>query len=90
MYFYDLQLSFGKYQADEQAWVDTIKSAGNGATIRISTMDWLGQSQYMKQTVYWSSLSSAVSEVSCELWQAYFPPWLFLLSILCFPSLQQV
>ncbi|KAA8525590.1 hypothetical protein F0562_007445 [Nyssa sinensis] len=57
------ELSFGKYQADEQAWVDTIKSVGTGATVRISTMDWLGQSQYMEQTVYWSSLSSAVSEV---------------------------
>lgn len=57
------ELSFGKYQADEQAWVDTIKSVGTGATIRISTMDWLGQSQYTKQTVYWSTLSSAISEV---------------------------
>ncbi|KAH7574040.1 hypothetical protein JRO89_XS03G0243500 [Xanthoceras sorbifolium] len=57
------ELSFGRYQADEQAWVDTIRSVGSGATLRISTMDWLGQSQYMKQTVYWSSLSSAVSEV---------------------------
>jgi len=26
-------------------------------------MDWLGQSQYAEQTVYWSSISSAVSEV---------------------------
>lgn len=26
-------------------------------------MDWLGQSQYAQQTVYWSSLSSAISEV---------------------------
>ncbi|KAK6137132.1 hypothetical protein DH2020_029125 [Rehmannia glutinosa] len=58
-----VQLLFGKYQTDEQAWVDTIKSVGNGATVRINTMDWLGQSQYMSQTVYWSSLSSAVSEV---------------------------
>ncbi|KAL3746346.1 hypothetical protein ACJRO7_015323 [Eucalyptus globulus] len=57
------ELSFGKYQADEQAWVDTIKSVGSGGTVRISTMDWLGQSQYIDQTVYWSSLSSAVSEV---------------------------
>ncbi|KAK6158772.1 hypothetical protein DH2020_006086 [Rehmannia glutinosa] len=57
------ELLFGKYQTDEQAWVDTIKSVGNGATVRINTMDWLGQSQYMSQTVYWSSLSSAVSEV---------------------------
>lgn len=58
-----LQLSFGKYQTDEQGWVDTIKSVGNGSTIRISTMDWLGQSQYTKGTVYWASLSSALSEV---------------------------
>ncbi|XP_030466173.1 uncharacterized protein LOC115685279 [Syzygium oleosum] len=57
------ELSFGKVQADEQAWVDTIKSVGSGATVRISTMDWLGQSQYADQTVYWSSISSAVSEV---------------------------
>lgn len=58
------QLSFGRYQADEQAWVDTIKSVGSGGTVRISTMDWLGQSQYLKATVYWSSLSLAVSEVT--------------------------
>ncbi|KAJ4958261.1 hypothetical protein NE237_025372 [Protea cynaroides] len=57
------ELSFGKYQADEQAWVDTIKSVGTGATVRINTMDWLGQSEYLKQTVYWASLSSAISEV---------------------------
>lgn len=59
-----MQLSFGKYQADEQAWIETIKSVGNGGTVRISTMDWLGQSQFMKQTVYWASLSSAISEVT--------------------------
>ncbi|KAF7817305.1 phospholipase D Z-like [Senna tora] len=57
------ELSFGKYQADEQAWIDTIKSVGMGETVRINTMDWLGQSQYTDHTVYWSSLSSAVSEV---------------------------
>ncbi|GAV84301.1 PLDc_2 domain-containing protein [Cephalotus follicularis] len=57
------ELSFDRYQTDEQAWVDTIKSVGVGATLRISTMDWLGQSQYTQQTVYWSSLSSAISEV---------------------------
>jgi ADP-ribosylglycohydrolase len=60
------QLLFGRYQADEQAWVDTIKSVGNGGTVRISTMDWLGQSQYMKQTVYWPSLSSAISKVTSK------------------------
>ncbi|XXG51847.1 hypothetical protein AAC387_Pa03g0322 [Persea americana] len=57
------ELSFGKFQADEQGWVDTIKSVKFMGTVRISTMDWLGQSQYMKQTVYWDSLSSAISEV---------------------------
>ncbi|KAI4379864.1 hypothetical protein MLD38_006107 [Melastoma candidum] len=57
------ELTFGKYMTDEQAWIDTIKSVGNGGTVRINTMDWLGQSQYAKQTVYWPSLSSAISEV---------------------------
>ncbi|XP_050216604.1 uncharacterized protein LOC126667634 [Mercurialis annua] len=57
------ELSFGKYQTDEQAWIETIKSVGNGETVRINTMDWLGQSQFTKPKVYWSSLSSAISEV---------------------------
>ncbi|KAI9118630.1 hypothetical protein K1719_010962 [Acacia pycnantha] len=57
------ELSFGKYQADEQAWVDTIKSVGMNETVRINTMDWLGQSQFTDQTIYWSSLSSTISEV---------------------------
>ncbi|XP_011036686.1 PREDICTED: phospholipase D Z-like isoform X1 [Populus euphratica] len=57
------ELSFGRFQADEQAWVDTIKSVGTGSTVRINTMDWLGQSQYVKPTVYWSSLYSVISEV---------------------------
>lgn len=57
------EISFGKFQADEQAWVETVKSVQFGGTVRISTMDWLGQSQYLKQTIYWSSLSSAISEV---------------------------
>ncbi|XP_072964002.1 uncharacterized protein [Typha angustifolia] len=57
------ELLFGKFQADEQAWVATIKSVQFGGTVRISTMDWLGQSQYLKQTIYWSSLSTAISEV---------------------------
>lgn len=59
-----LQLSFGSYQSDEQAWIDTIKSVGARETVRINTMDWLGQSQYTDQTIYWSSLSSAISEVT--------------------------
>ncbi|CAL0327171.1 unnamed protein product [Lupinus luteus] len=57
------ELSFGKYQSDEQAWIDTIKSVGKKGTVRISTMDWLGQSEYTDQTIYWSSISSAISEV---------------------------
>lgn len=57
------ELSFGRFQPDEQGWLDTIKSVSDGGTVRISTMDWLGQSQYMDRTVYWSSLSTAISEV---------------------------
>ncbi|KAM3711287.1 hypothetical protein ACJW31_01G097100 [Castanea mollissima] len=57
------KLLFGTYQADEQAWVDTIKSVEKGSIVRINTMDWLGQSEYMTPTVYWSSISSAISEV---------------------------
>ena len=60
---YPMQLSFQRFQADEQGWVDTIKSVRFGGAVRISTMDWLGQSQYLRQTVFWPSLSSAVSEV---------------------------
>lgn len=57
------ELLFGKYQADEHAWIDTIKSVGKKETVRISTMDWLGQSEFIDQTIYWSSLSSATSQV---------------------------
>ncbi|XP_047074627.1 phospholipase D Z-like [Lolium rigidum] len=57
------ELSFDKFQADEQGWVDTIKSVNSGGMVRINTMDWLGQSQYAPQTVFWPSLSSAISEV---------------------------
>ncbi|PIA36119.1 hypothetical protein AQUCO_03400198v1 [Aquilegia coerulea] len=57
------ELLFGTFQTDEQAWVDTITSVGWGETVRISAFDWLGQSQSMEQPVYWSSISSAISEV---------------------------
>ncbi|KAL9247891.1 hypothetical protein vseg_021271 [Gypsophila vaccaria] len=57
------ELSFDDFQTDEQAWVDTIKSVEAGGVVRINTMDWLGQSQYTDKTVYWSTLSSAISEV---------------------------
>lgn len=63
-----LQISFGKYQTDEQGWIDTIKSVKDGETVRISTMDWLGQSEYASQTVYWSSLSTTISQVT---WYTY-------------------
>ncbi|CAN8265093.1 unnamed protein product [Cochlearia groenlandica] len=56
------ELLFGKHQSDEQGWIDTIKSVEERGTVRINTMDWLGQSQYTNPKVYWSSLSSAVSE----------------------------
>ncbi|KAG6503152.1 hypothetical protein ZIOFF_035463 [Zingiber officinale] len=49
---------------DQSFNVPTISSgwlAGSGWGI--STMDWLGQSQYLRQTVFWPSLSSAVSEL---------------------------
>ncbi|CAK9317537.1 unnamed protein product [Citrullus colocynthis] len=57
------ELLFGRYQSDEQAWSDTVKSVSSGETVRISTMDWLGQSEFTTPTIYWSSLSSAISEV---------------------------
>ncbi|TKY74806.1 BTB/POZ domain-containing protein NPY1 [Spatholobus suberectus] len=38
---YHAHLLFGNYQADEQAWIDTIKSVAKRETVRISTMDWL-------------------------------------------------
>ncbi|XP_078437755.1 uncharacterized protein LOC144708367 [Wolffia australiana] len=57
------ELSFGRFPADEQGWVDTIKSVKFRGIVRISSMDWLGQSEYATQPIYWSTLSAAVSEV---------------------------
>ncbi|KAJ7538622.1 hypothetical protein O6H91_11G057000 [Diphasiastrum complanatum] len=51
------------YQSDEQGWVQTIRSVPVNGTVRMSTMDWLGQSQFVNPPVYWSVLSSAISEV---------------------------
>ncbi|KAG9149124.1 hypothetical protein Leryth_010714 [Lithospermum erythrorhizon] len=70
------ELLFGKFQSDEHAWVETIKSVTFRGTVRINTMDWLGQSGYAKQTVFWSTLSSAVSEfatfaLSLLLWKNF-------------------
>ncbi|MFS7963811.1 putative phospholipase D [Helianthus anomalus] len=67
----DLQISFGKYQTDEQPWVDTIKSVNDGETVRISTKDWLGElntqhkrftgntDQYLKSLLYSNNLCSS-------------------------------
>ncbi|KAK8962618.1 hypothetical protein KSP40_PGU011491 [Platanthera guangdongensis] len=57
------ELLFDQVQSDEQAWIETIKSVRSGEIVRINTMDWLGQSGYTKQMIYWPSLSSAISEV---------------------------
>ncbi|XP_071688301.1 uncharacterized protein [Rutidosis leptorrhynchoides] len=57
------ELLFEKYQLDEQAWIDTIKSVNIGEMVRINTMDWLGQSKSSPETVYWSSSSSEVAKV---------------------------
>nr|CAB3471008.1 unnamed protein product [Digitaria exilis] len=57
------EVTFDKFQADEQGWVETIKSVKVGGIVRMNTMDWLGQSQYATETVYWPALSSAISEV---------------------------
>ncbi|KAJ1703574.1 hypothetical protein LUZ63_003353 [Rhynchospora breviuscula] len=57
------ELLFHNFQSDEQGWIETIKSVENGGTVRISTMDWLGQSQFTNSMIFWDSLSAAVSEV---------------------------
>lgn len=31
--------------------------------MRISTMDWLGQSQFANPMIFWDSLAAAISEV---------------------------
>ena len=58
-----MQVSFQDHQTDEQGWVGTILSATLNGTVRISTMDWLGQSQYADATIYWSAISTAISKV---------------------------
>ncbi|KAF3329605.1 phospholipase D Z-like protein [Carex littledalei] len=57
------ELLFGKFQSDEQGWIETIKSVKVGGTLRISTMDWLGQSQFANPIIFWDSLAAAISEV---------------------------
>lgn len=57
------EVTFGEYQTDEQGWVGTILSATINGTVRISTMDWLSQSEYASATIYWPALSSSISKV---------------------------
>ncbi|KAJ4748054.1 Phospholipase D Z [Rhynchospora pubera] len=57
------ELLFDKFQSDEQGWIETIKSVKVGGTVRINTMDWLGQSQFANPMIFWDSLTSAISEV---------------------------
>lgn len=58
-----MQISSHKYQTDEQGWVDTILSVKANGTVRINTMDWLGQSSYAQSTVFWPVLSDAIAKV---------------------------
>jgi len=52
------------YQIDEQGWLDTILSVPVNGIVRINTMDWLGQSQYLNVDVFWPAFSDAISKVS--------------------------
>ncbi|CAK9254091.1 unnamed protein product [Sphagnum jensenii] len=51
------------FSTDEQGWVDTILSVPVNGTVRINTMDWLGQSEYTNTIVFWPALSSAIAKV---------------------------
>lgn len=51
------------YQIDEQGWLDTILSVPVNGTVRINTMDWLGQSQFLNVDVFWPVFSDAISKV---------------------------
>jgi hypothetical protein len=57
------QIASRKHQIDEQGWVDTILSVPINGTVRINTMDWLGQSQYSPTVVFWPVLLDAISKV---------------------------
>ncbi len=58
-----VQIAYHDYQTDEQGWVDTILSVPVNGTVRINTMDWLGQSEYTNTIVFWPALSSAIAKV---------------------------
>lgn len=51
------------HQTDEQGWLDTIFSVPVNGTVRINTMDWLGQSQFLDMDVFWPAFSNAISKV---------------------------
>ncbi|CAM6009882.1 unnamed protein product [Sphagnum balticum] len=57
------EIAYHDYQTDEQGWVDTILSVPVNGTVRINTMDWLGQSEYTNTIVFWPALSSAIAKV---------------------------
>ncbi|KAF2287282.1 hypothetical protein GH714_039534 [Hevea brasiliensis] len=71
------ELLFGKYQADEQAWIDTIKSVGSGAvvvfskhaTVKILVAYWAhfidNTDQYLKSLLYSNVLCSS-SKYKCS------------------------
>ncbi|CAM6105639.1 unnamed protein product [Calypogeia fissa] len=56
------ELLFSNYQSDEQGWVETILSVPVNGTVRMNTMDWLGQSQFGAPT-FWTALSTAIGKV---------------------------
>ncbi|KAH8952944.1 hypothetical protein BDL97_09G111500, partial [Sphagnum fallax] len=57
------EIEYHDYQTDEQGWVDTILSVPVNGTVRINTMDWLGQSEYTNTIIFWPALSSAIAKV---------------------------
>ena len=52
-----------EYQTDIQGWLDTIYSVPENGTVRINTMDWQGQSEFLTVDVWWSEFSDAISKV---------------------------
>lgn len=65
------QIASRKHQIDEQGWVDTILSVPINGTVRINTMDWLGQSQFSQTVVFWPVLLDAISKVQILICPPY-------------------
>jgi phospholipase D3/4 len=72
-----VQIAYHDYQTDEQGWVDTILSVPVNGTVRINTMDWLGQSEYTNTIVFWPALSSAIAKVQKSIRPTVVPLRLF-------------